>query len=368
MPLNNPYDVTYVRNPRARILLEDGTTIPGVESVNAVNNNFYQADTFRARFAINADPKFGMNWWGDSKTQQIILDIQGSLDEGQTWNSMIIGQVDQISITLDRGLVEVEGRDLTALFIDNKTQETFLNKTSSQVAEELAARRGLQADVTATSTLVGRYYSDDHDRMNMGQFTRTTTEWNLLCSLAQHEQFDVYVTGKTLHFHPAVPEDSDPYLVVWNPELPWANAVSMHLQRSMYMAKDVVVQVRSFNSRQGRSITKFAPSGSRVASVTGGKEQLFSFVIPNLTEAEAQDIANKYRIEITKHERLFDFTMPADFILGPRMMLKLSGTNSSFDQAYHVDSVSRTMGFEEPGFSMTVKCKNHSPQTTVLSS
>ena len=39
--------------------------------------------------------------------------------------------------------------------------------------------------VTATTTPAGRYYQADHDKVTGGQFSRATTEWDLLCELAE---------------------------------------------------------------------------------------------------------------------------------------------------------------------------------------
>jgi phage protein D len=287
------------------------------------------------------------------------------LDGGQSWTSLLIGDVDNVDMHLEKGVVQVDGRDLTARFIDNKTQETFLNKTSSQVVEELAARRGMTADVTPTRTLVGRYYAADHDRISMGEFVRTTTEWNLMCSLAQHEQFDIWVTGTTLHFHPQTPPDADPYLIIWDKTNEWSNGIDIQCDRSLTIAKDVIVVVRSWHSGYGKEITKYSPSGARIASIQSGKSQLFSLTVPNLTEQQAQDLANKRREEITRHERIFRFSRPADLTLSARNMARLQGTGSSWDQSYYIDFVRRRMAWEG-GFTMEVQAKNHSPQSEVL--
>ena len=98
--------------------------------------------------------------------------------------------------------VEIDGRDLTARLLDARTQETFSNQTASQIAETLAARHGLTPNVTATQTLAGRYYAADHDRLTLGQFSRATTEWDLLTFLAAREGFEAYVSGQTLTFAP----------------------------------------------------------------------------------------------------------------------------------------------------------------------
>ena len=98
--------------------------------------------------------------------------------------------------------VEVDGRDLTARLLDARTQETFSNQTASEIAETLAGRHGLTPNVTATSTLAGRYYEAEHDRITLGQFSRATTEWDLLTYLAAREGFEAYISGQTLTFAP----------------------------------------------------------------------------------------------------------------------------------------------------------------------
>lgn len=364
MPINDPHDFPTVRAPRLRIL-NNGAPMGGALSFEVSNNNYFQADTFHASLSLNADPNFGINWWGAQETQ-ILVDIQASLDGGQSWVSLLIGQVDHMTAHIEKGLIEVEGRDLTAYFIDNKTHETFINQTSSQVAETLAARHGMTADVVPTSTLVGRYYQIDHDRLSSNDFVRTTTEWNLLCNLAQHEDYDVWVTGTVLHFKPRTPLNQDPYIVVWDQQNIASNAINLTTQRSMNFAKDIVVVVRSWNSSQSNSITAFSPSGARSASIESGKAASYTFVFPNLTIAEAQARANKIRADLSAHERLLEFERPGDFSIGARDIVLLQGTGSSWDQKYYVDSVTRWLGFDRGGFGMRIKAKNLDPEISVL--
>jgi len=370
MPINDPHAPPGARKPRMKILC-NGQPVGGALTFEVTNNSFYQADTFSATFSINADPNFGPQWWGSQKPP-LLLDTQASLDGGKTWKSLLVGQVDHMALHMDAGMISVDGRDLTSYFIDTKTQETYANKTSSQIVEILAEKHGLTADVTPTTTLAGRYYGDDHERMTLNEFSRTTTEWNLMCSLAQHEQFDIWVEGTTVHFHPTTPPDSNPWELVWMPDgwvgnQPWMNGVKLTMERSMVMAKDVVVVVRSWNSLQEQGFTKWSPSSARINSVASGKDQQFSFVIPNLTAAAAQETANKLREQITQQERLVTIEAPADLIVGARNMLQITGTGSSWDQTYYVDWVRRSMSFEG-GFPMTIHAKNHSPQTSVVTS
>src|SRR3978361_1290056 len=102
MPINDPYSKPINRQPRLKILY-NSVEIPGAISATVTNNNYFASDTFRASFALNARtgdninsaPQYGANWWGEAAKQQIILDIDFSLDAGQTWNTDLVRQVDQ---------------------------------------------------------------------------------------------------------------------------------------------------------------------------------------------------------------------------------------------------------------------------------
>jgi phage protein D len=361
MAINDPSRAEGVRQPRAKALL-NGTPLPGLIEAEVTSNSHYNSDKFTAHFSLYRDPAYGPGWWG--KQTELLLDIQFSQD-GQNFTSMIIGDVDHLSLDPLNGIVTVDGRDLSSRLIDNKTVEAFRNKTSSEIAELLAQRHSLTSDVQATTEKVGRYYDIDHDRIQHNEFSSAHTEWDLLTMLAQFEGFDCWVTGTTLHFKPV--EDAaaqDPYEIVWKPgdehTAPKSNVVSIHLERSLTLAKDVVVAVRSYNSRKKTGFTMYAPSGFRQASIQSGKAQMFTFLLPNLDRDKAQDKANKLREEISRHEKLLHFTRPADLVLDARHVVKLTGLDpDTWDQVYYINSVTRHLS-DSAGFTMEVSCKNKS--------
>lgn len=377
MSINDPYASAVARQPRMKVLF-NGSELPGSVKYTVSANNYYSADTFSVSFSLsagaqsssqddqgqqNATPVYDLNWWGQQT--EILLDLKASIDGGDTWESLILGQVDRLTADPVAKTISCEGRDLTARFIDAKTRTTYQNKTSSQIAIELAGEHSMTADVTETSTPVGRYYGADHDRITLNSFTETTTEWDLLCYLAQNEGFDVWVDGTTLHFHPATERNADPYEVFIDMDTPQSNAISMTLERSLALAKDIVVAVRSWNSKQKHGFTVFTPNQLSTGRVAKGTAEEFSFIRPNLTGDQAQQLANKIRDELSKKERLCTFHLPGDLILKPRNMLRLRGTNSSWDQTYYVDVVTRTMSLNG-GFTMSCRVKNLPPETSVV--
>ncbi len=360
-------DLSYAdtRQPMLKVL-SNNKEIQGVISASVTSNNYYHCDHFSLELAASAGPS---GWW--DVDPPLILDVQFSADGGDSFTSLIIGEVDNITFNVAFGVVTMEGRDLSAQMIEAKTQEAFLNQTSSQVAQTIAARHNLQANVVATSTLVGRYYQQDHSRVTLDQFCKTTTEWDLLTYLAQQEGYDVYMTGTTLNFVPSKDDTSEPISITWQSPspVPQLNAKSLRMERSLTLAKDVQVQVRSWNGRQQRSFTKTAKAiggkSSNASGSSGGKPtttQNYVFVRPNLTEDQAQKLATQYAADITKHERVISVEMPGELTITPRNMIAIKGTSTSFDQTYFIDTIERHVSFDG-GFQQSLRLKNTSPRT-----
>lgn len=379
-PLNDPMgQQTDVRATIFRVLgHEQGHVLPGAESMTVETNSYYRADHFTLNFAISAGPPSSPTapaWWDQEPPW--VLDVQVSLDAGHSWTSLIIGEVDHMTVHLQTGSLIMEGRDLSARLIETKTQEAFINQTSSEVAATIVARHkddGFTAPViTPTTTLVGRYYIEDHVDGTLDQFSRSTTEWDLLVFLAQREGFDVFMDGTTLHFQPITPPDANPYIVQWDDSgsVPRMNVTTLRMERSLTLAKDIEVWVRSWNTQQARAFTKKSRAiGAKAASASGssgGKQtntQRYVFVRPNLTEKDAQDLANQIAIDLTKHERVIELEQPGTITLTARNLVRLQGTNTSFDQSYSIDHITRSLSDHE-GFRQSIRAKNTSPRSQV---
>jgi phage protein D len=370
MPLNDPNaPQSVVRQPRLRVFV-NGLIQPNAATASVNNNNHYQADRFSVDFAL---PLGSDNSWWDSQAT-LLTDVQiGFVDPGsgavQQWTSLIVGEADRIDFDQETGALHLDGRDLSAQMIEAKTQDTFQNKTSSEVVQIIAARHGLTAQVTTTTTPIGRYYDIDHDHVTTHHYSRATTEWDLLTGLARREGFDLFMNGATLCFQPATSSTADPFVVQWTPQsalAPRSNVQRLRMSRSMLLAKDVVVALSSWRSADGRGFTVYSPHNG-ASLLKSGKALLYTFQRPNLTEQAAQSLADQYRTEISKHERTITFKMPGITPLTPRDILLLQGTGTSFDQIYYIESIERRIDFVG-GFSASVQAKNQSPQTQAQAS
>lgn len=359
--LNASRSAGQVRQPRPLVTL-NGTLVSGVLEFEVTNASHFTADTFRVVVAADSLPVgLGPDYWSDSQGDQLAIsvafaDALGNLSSTQ----LILGQVDEISYDPLQRTLTFEGRDLSAPLIDNKTAEKFQNLTASDIAQKLALRRGLDSDVQATKTKAGTYYDIDHVVL-----TQEQTEWDLLAYLAQREGFDLWVSGTTLYFKPSPTATAAPYVLLWSEPLD-SNMTRIRVSRSQTLAKDVIVKVQSWNQIQQRSFVVTAKrTRANKNQRAGGEAQTYSFVVPNLTRDQAQQLAQAKLEDITRHERVLTASLPGDNVLTTRAMLRLVGTNTSWDQDYYPDTVTRHLSVAD-GYRMEVRAKNHSTQSTVV--
>ena len=254
----------------------------------------------------------------------------------------MLGQADVVDIDPIRGVVAVEGRDLAALFIEARTQETFENQNSSDIATILAGRRGLTANVTDTAQIVGRNFQSQHARTTLDQHSWMTTEWDLLTQLARQEGFDVWVSRETLNFvAPSVLSSS---------AITPADCIEVRLERTLNLESDLSVAVRSWDCRGEAALTQ-------TASNRGGDDAARYVVIqPNITAEMAQAIAQRLLGEMAQHARCIDIEMPGELTMQPRAGLVLSGTGTDFDNTYAISDVERRISFER-GFTQNVRAR-----------
>ena len=358
--------VSQVRQPRGLVQV-NGITIPGWLELDIESNTFREADTFRITYALGALPDANNDVWFCSQGTLSVVIYTGFPTDPANYgvadlDLMLSGHVDQLDYDPTARTLVLSGRDLTSLFIDSRTAEKWINQTSSQIAQTLATRHGLTAVVTPTQTPVGRFYQIDHIVSTVAQ-----TEWDLLCWLAQQEGYVVYVQGSTLYFQPPPAADTAPqYPVYFQPatgDQPFqSNTARLAFQRTLTVGKTITVQVRSWNQRQAKAFNEFFPSskGSKIKPGTAtAPAQLYSYRIPNLSQAQAIQRAEAIYNELIQNEMRVSIDMPADNVLTKTSVMPLTGTGTAFDQTYYPQSIQRRLSMSE-GYRMTIEARNHS--------
>lgn len=341
------------RTPKLRILI-NGQLVTTAFQVEVSSNNYYGADHFSVSFALNALSPFNAAFWASAIP--IAVEVQVTLDTSLDFVSLVTGSVDNVRVNPVQQVVSIQGRDNSACLIDAPTQETFANRTSSEIVSLLAKRHGLTPNVTATTTLAGRFYENDRESLTLSQYSGTTTEWDLLAYLARHEDYDLFVTGNSLFFQPkSALAPATKVICVWD-------IVEISMERSLILARDITVTAKSWNSSQG---TMFAGSVTGQLGASSDASPLacnYSIIHPNLTSDALQTMAMRRLDEITRHERTIEFSMPGEVGLTPRDTILLSGTNTPFDQAYYVNSIKRSFRTRD-GFVQRVRASASSPRS-----
>jgi phage protein D len=324
-----------VRSPALAVFV-NGSLVPGILDAEIASNSYQSANRYRVRASLAAT---GYTIWSSDEVQ---IEIRLGLDGA--WTSMILGPVDRISVDPALNEVMAEGRDLTASLIEARTQESFENQTSSDIATILAARHGLLPVVTPTTTFVGRNFQNDHVRSTLDQHARSTTEWDLLVRLAELEGFDVWVDGQALYFAPLA---ADPQPLLLTPQ----DCISMRLDRSTALSAGLSVSVKSWDCRGSQAISQTASTGGFADGAAG-----YVVVRPNMTSDAAQGLANRLVALMAQQGRVVIIEMPGDLTTAPRGTLAIADTDTDFDGVYMITSVERRMSFEH-GFYQTVEAR-----------
>ena len=414
-----PYD-SYARQVSVRLLV-NGQVVPGLKEGSFTQRSARQASTFRASLALRADLSHDIGWWY-ALTTPISVDLQvglASLASGEdapdfTWQSLGKGDVDTLNFDPIMGTVQVSGRDFSNRLIEAHTSELFQNQTVGQIATALAGRHGLTAQVstaiasspmplapgsnvttglppvapspsgppTAQKIRAGRLWGTTQAVSTTGQRGRSTTEWEVLSTLARDFGLDLWVDGTILYMMPPTPVTANPYLVRFESPstgIPvqsqdgtlltirpagssseQATTKRLTMTRNLTLAPGVEVHVRSFHSRTAISTTRVA----RKLSKNGGEARVYNYVRPDLTPDQCTSLAQAMLTDLTAHECRISVDLPGDMLLTVRSLVRLTGTNSPFDQVYYPETVTRTASVHE-GFRVQCEAKNISSASTL---
>lgn len=373
--LNDPQSQAIVRQPRGMVLA-NGEILQGVVSASVDNNSFYQADTFRLALSLSSQPKStDLAWWASqAKMQMEIFAGFPSNPDSYTKNdlkSLLVGYVDDIEIDLVGQEIVLSGRDLTSKLIDTKRSISFIKGSesfrSSDFVEQIAKEVGLNPKVTQTDIAHsgGGYY-----QIVKGIVEANATYWDIVTRLAQISKYAVYVSGNDLVFEPRENAKADPYVIQWQaPDdergYPMLNGTRIKFSRNLSVAKDIKVTVISSSKKQKKDI-KATANKTRVRNkVTKGVAQQdeppqeYIYTFADLTQDQAQAMADSILADLSQHEMNLHAEMPADLILTARTPIKVIGTGTLMDQLYYPSSIVRTLSISD-GFKMEVTAKNKS--------
>ena len=361
-----------VRRPRGIVKLND-TAVSGWIDWTVSSNSFYEADTFRVSYAASLLPVSNNANWLSTQKELFVEILAGFPTDANhpdpaELNSLIYGRVDEIEFNPLERLITLTGRDLTAVFIDSKITDQYVNQTSSQIAQTLAALHpGISAQVTATKGKAGTYYEIDQVQLQAGR-----SEWDLLAYLARKEAFVIYVSGKTLFFQPDPTDRDNPYDIVWVPPdeatgSPRCNVIDLGFSRDLTVGKGITVTARSPNRTTGKPTVQSYPSNPKAiqagkASPFGAVQTFYFNMSSDHTPVEVEAFAKARYDEIIAHEMKMSARLPADNVLSTQRAIRVAGTGTAFDQIYFPRLIVREMSLDS-GYVMSVEAQNVNADT-----
>ncbi len=360
-----------VRQPRGVVEI-NGAKVRGWKSWTVTNNTYYQADTFEVEFAASALPAGNDPSWFSGQPRMYVEIFAGFPSNPLEPNkaeltSLVYGRVDDVRYNPVSATIRLTGRDLSAAFIDSRvTTENYTNQRSSDIALALAAEHGMQANVTTTTGLVGLLYQH-----NQTHLMTNRTEWDLLAFLARSSLFVCYVTGQTLYFGPDPIPTADAYAIQWSlptadRSYPVSNVIDIEFSRSLTVGGGISVTARSASLKSKKAVSQSYPTAPRStspgkATPFGPLQNYYFTMAPGFSPQQVALYAQQKYDEIVAHEMKLRATLPGDVVLTPRMVLKVTGTGTDFDQVYYPRVVTRSMSIDE--FAMEVEAQNQNPDT-----
>ena len=345
----------YLRQPRVRVIA-NGVELSGITDARIVTTSCASAAWFSLTIALGSDAILSSAFW--SSETDITIEIQISVNGGQSFSSIITGKVDTVTLTPLQGIVQIEGRDFTALLLSSSNQETFVNQTSSEKVSRVALRHGLTPVVTDTTRLIGAFDTSNYNYVTLNRFSKTLTDWDLLSTLARAECFDLFINCATLYFQ------SPQTTVRKNIRIQPNDISDLRMDRLPLLGSNFQVTVKSWNSWQQQAVTS-SVSTSQPGAVPvnnnghSSADPQFILTAPNLTPDMADTIAQQQLDLIGRHERTIEFETPGDPSLTTRDMIVLSGTGTQFNQSYQIESIEHSIGHSK-GYSQRIRAKNSS--------
>ncbi len=321
--------------PRFRVTV-NGSVLDGVSKVSITQANAYRIAGYCFVKGFVPSDAFPASWWAATANKTILVSIELSVD-GSIFFPMIIGNADSQIYDAIANTISVAGRDLAGGLIDSRIAATYRNQTASEIAGQIAAEHGLQGSITPTATIVGRIYDVDHDETSSGDFSQVTNEWDLLCRLGEAEGIIPYVFGTTLYFNPqrANPPTYPVELTRNSNGLLVAGVTGLVLERHMTYARDVIVTVKSWNSRKKTTVTSTVRTKTRDESVDKTlKPSIYLYEVPNLSQAQCLAKAQQLALDISQHERYARVTIPSLALMDPQTLIQVSGTGTDYDMTY----------------------------------
>lgn len=251
-----------------------------------------------------------------------------------SWATLLTGEIDETEFDEIHRTIHITGRDKSAKLHDTKTSEKWLNKTPSEIIQELIGRVGLGGTVTGLGTLAGKQLSQDFVKLANSLSLAT-----VIHRLAEFEGARWWVDGNgTFHYVPyGSPQGTYSITINQQSEPISADCLDLRIRRNVQAGKPLAVTVKGWHPRKKQVV-------SHTSNVSGtGTTRSYNYEIPTLVQGNARQHARSRATERARQEFCVTATVVGDPTVVAGMGLQLNGTQY-FDQTYDLDEVHHDFG------------------------
>ncbi|GIV97429.1 MAG: type IV secretion protein Rhs [Herpetosiphonaceae bacterium] len=321
-----------------------------------VEDDLAQPAMFALRFL---DPEMKLM---DSKDFDLGKEVTiGILDTNNTQSKILDGEITALEPEFEQGRVVLvaRGYDKSHRLYRGRKTRTFLNKTDSKIASDIAQEAGLSADVQATSAQHAYVIQNNQ------------TDMEFLRDRAARIGYRVVVEGKKLKFRKAETSPSEA------PEQEWGKTLLSFNVRLSAVAQVDEVQVRSWDSKAKQAIVGNADSSKNPSKIGDGKTggdaaktafsgaaKLIITDTPVGTEGEAKSLAQAALDELGG-----DYISAEGVCLGePKLKagktVKINGVGKKFGGTYFVTATRHVYRANE-GYFTTFWVNGRRPSSVI---
>jgi phage protein D len=322
--------------PRVRALV-NGTLVDTILHASITDNGSCKASHFELTAQASGDTSSDL--WLNSLDERLTVTISIYSDWNDSSTTIFEGLADSMLFDPLRMIARIQGKDYSSILANSSFQDSFLNRTASEIARSIAGRHGFGSNISSTTALVGSYRSGNHNQMALNAYSHITSEWDLLIHLARSEGFELFVDGGTLVFAPAEALQHN-YVAIDN-----SDVQDIRFSKNCQLSGQTTVVVKSWNSWTNRaSLSSQQQAADQVPSALGsGANSATEFVLvkPNLAPADVERLAQSYSAALNKQTIGVEIAMPGEPFLRPGDVLTVGGSGTGFDMEYTIASVRR---------------------------
>lgn len=265
--------------------------------------------------------------------------------------TLLTGEADNATFDLIGRTIKVSGRDKAHKLHGKKTSEKWINKTGSEIVQDLAGRVGLSVKIEGQGLKAGKLLEQD--------FVRLSDNVSFAYVIAKLAELDgarwwVDKTG-TLHYQ-SNNNQSGSYTLNMRDANGQVSAdfMQLHIHRNIQAGKPIEVKVNSWHPKD-KKVYKGEKSLGGV-----GEKQEYHYTLPNLKQDHVDKYAESKAAEHGRHELTISATMVGDPSIDVAMALVLNGTQH-FDQSYEMDCVTHSIGMGGHRMTITARSRKGSP-------